>query len=104
MDTISGDELGIKATLGHIGKFDPAEEYICIFGVHRNFFAINGIKDENQVAVFLSFIGPNNYALLRDLLVPKKSHEKSLAALFETLPQYFKLNPVIFSERFRFHR
>ena len=65
---------------------------------------MNGIKDEMQVLAFLSFIGPNNYALLCDLLVPKKPHEKSLVALFETLLKHFKLNPVIIAERFRFHR
>ena len=64
---------------------------------------MNGIKDEKQVAVFLSVIGPNNYALLCDLLVPKKPHEKSLAALFETLLKYFKLNFVIIAECFHFH-
>ena len=37
MDTISGDELGIMATLGHVGKFDPTKEYICIFGAHIKF-------------------------------------------------------------------
>ena len=62
-----------------------------------------GIKDKKQVAVFLSVIGPNNYALLCDLLVPKKPHEKSLAALFETLLKYFKLNFVIIAECFHFH-
>ena len=65
---------------------------------------MNGIKDEKQVAVFLSVIGPNNYALLCDLLIPKKPYEKSLVALFETLLVHFKLNPVIIAECFRFHQ
>ena len=64
---------------------------------------MNGIKDEKQVAVFLSVIGCNNYALLLDLLIPKKPHEKSLVALFETFPKDFMLNPVIIAECFRFY-
>ena len=66
-------------------------------------FAVNGIKDEKQVAVFLSVIGSNNYALLCELLVPKNPHEKLLVTLFETLLKHFKLNPVIVAERFCFH-
>ena len=65
---------------------------------------MNGIKDEKQVAVFLSFIGPKNYALLCDLLVPKKPHEKSLVALFEALLKYFMLSPVIIAECFRYYQ
>ena len=68
------------------------------------FFAANGIKDEKKVAVFLSVIGPKNYALLRDLLAPDKPQQKSLAVLFETLRKHFEPKPVIIAERFRFHR
>ena len=93
------------ATLGHIGKFDPADESISAYLERVElFFAANGIEDPKQVAVFLSVIGPKNYALLRDLLAPVKPQEKSLAALFETLRKHFKPKPVIIAERFRFHR
>ena len=30
-DTVSGDELGFMATLGHIGKFDPADKSISAY-------------------------------------------------------------------------
>ena len=93
------------ATLGHIGKFDPADESISAYLEHVElFFAANGIEDPKQVAVFLSVIGPKNYVLLRDFLAPVKPQEKSLAALFETLRKYFEPKPVIIAERFRFHR
>ena len=93
------------ATLGHIGKFDPADESISAYLERvKLFFAANDIEDPKQVAVFLSVvIGPKNYALLRDLLAPVKPQEKSLAALFETLWKHFEPKPVIIAERFRFH-
>ena len=105
LDTISGDELGFMATLGHIGKFDPADESISAYleRVELSFVA-NSIEDPKQVAVFLSFIGAKNYALLRDLLAPVKPQEKSLAALFETLRKHFEPKPVIIAECFRFHQ
>ena len=91
------------ATLGHIGKFDPADESISAYLERVElFFAANGIEEPKQVAVFLSVIGPKNYALLRDLLAPVKPQEKSLAALFETLQKHFEPKPVIIAERFRF--
>ena len=103
-DTISGDELGVMTTFGHIEKFDPTNCISTYLEHVEILFAVNDIKDEKQVAVFLSVIGPNNYALLCDLLIPKKPHEKSLAALFETLLKYFKLNFVIIAECFHFHQ
>ena len=47
------------------------------------FFATNSIKDEKQVAVLLSVIGPKIYALLCDLLAPEKPQHKSVGVLFE---------------------
>ena len=99
-DTISGDELGFMAILGHIGKFDPADESISAYLERVElFFAVTDIEDPKQVAVFLS-----NYALLCDFLAPVKPQEKSLAVLFETLRKHFEQKPVIIAERFRFHR
>ena len=93
------------ATLGHIGKFDPTEENISAYLERVElFFAANGIKDEKQVAVFLSVIGPKTHALLHDLLAPDKPQEKSLAVLWETLRKHFEPKPVIIAERFRFRR
>ena len=93
------------ATLGHIGKFDPADESISAHLEHVElFFAANGIEDPKQVAAFLSVIGPKNYALLHVSLAPVKPQEKSLAALFETLRKHFELKPVIIAEHFRFYR
>ena len=41
--------------LGHIGKFDPAEESISVYlECVELFFATSGIKDEKQVAVLNS--------------------------------------------------
>ena len=93
------------ATLGHIGKFDPADKSISAYlEPVELFFATNSIEDPKQVAVFLSVIGPKNYALLHDLPAPVKPQEKSLVALFETLRKHFEPKPVIIAEHCRFHR
>ena len=93
------------ATLGHIGNFDPAEESTSVDLERMElFFAANGMKDEKQVAILLSVIGPKIYALLRDLLAPEKPQDKSVATLSETLRKHFEPKPVIIAERFRFHR
>ena len=92
-------------TLGHLGKLDPTEECISAYLERVElFFAANGIKDEKQVPVLLSMIGPKNFSLLRDLLAPDKPQEKSVAVLFETLKKHYEPKPVIIAERFRFHR
>ena len=99
-DTLSGDKLEYMATMGHIGKFDPAEESISMYKKHvKLFFAANSIKDEKQVAVPLSVIGPKIYALLSNLLAPENPQDKSVAALSE---KHFEPKPVIIAERFHF--
>ena len=68
------------------------------------FFQANEIAEEKQVAVFLSVVGATTYALLRDLLAPKKPHEKSLGDLFAALKTHFEPKPLVIEQRFHFHR
>ena len=77
MDIISDDELGFMATLGHIGKFNSADESISAYLERIElFFAANGIEDEKQMAVFLSVIGAKNYAY-SVICWHLKSHKKN---------------------------
>ena len=105
MNVTSGDEQGIMATLGHIGKFELTEENISAYLEHVElFFTANGIKDKKKVAMLLSVIGPKIYALLRDLLAPDKLQDKSVTHLLEMLEKHYELKPVIITKRFHFHR
>ena len=105
MDTTSGNKLGFMATLGQIGKFDPADESIFAYLEYVElFFAANSIEDKRQIAVFLSVIGHKNYTLHHDLQALKKPQKKSLTTLSETLRKYLEPKPVIIAEPFCFQQ
>ena len=87
------------ATLGHTGKFDPAEERISAYLEHvEPFFVVKSMLDKRQVPVLLSVIGPKIYTLLHDLLAPEKLQDKSVMVLSEILLKHFEPKLVIIAE------
>ena len=59
---------------------------------------------EKQVAVLLTAIGGETYALLRSLLAPVKPKDTSFEELSQVLQRHFEPKPLIIAERFHFHR
>ena len=69
------------------------------------FLLANGIEDDKRkVAVLVTVIGQKAYALLRNLLVPTKPHEKKYAELVEEMRNHLKPKLLTIAERFKFNR
>ena len=93
------------STVGSLAEFKPDSERIEAYLERvQLFFDANGIKDDKQVAILLTVIGSNIYALLSSLLAPTKPREKSFQELSETLRHHFDPKPLVIAERFHFHR
>ena len=61
------------ASFGRLEEFSPEKETISNYLERVEiFFLANSIADGKKVAVFLSVVGGNIYALLRNLLSPAK--------------------------------
>ena len=60
------------------------------------------ITDEKNVAVLITVVGSEMYALLSDLIAPAKSATKSYSDLVDVLKSHLK--PVIIAEQFHLHR
>ena len=56
------------------------------------------------MAVLLTAIGSDTYALLRSLLAPTKPRDKTFQDLTDTLQRHFDPKPLVIAERFHFHR
>ena len=80
------------------GSFSPYMERAKIF------FQANDVAKAKQLSVFLSVIGRENFALLRDLLAPDGLQGKSLNDVIEVLQQHFEPKLQITAECFHFHR
>ena len=68
------------------------------------YFEANGIKEEKQLAVFLSSIGGKTYELLQNLLAPTLPKDKLLAEVIAVLEKHFDSKPAVIAERFKFHK
>ena len=90
---------------GTVGPFNDEEETWTQY-VERleQYFIANEVEDDKkQRAIFLSVCGPKTYALLRDLLQPKKPSETDLKVIVKTLEEHFLPRPNVIVERFKFH-
>ena len=93
------------ATYGKLQEYKPEAESIAAYLERVEiFFQANNIAADKQVPVFLSVVGGRMYSLLRDLTVPEKPQDKTLAHLSETLKSHFQPKPLVITERFYFHR
>ena len=93
------------ALLGRIDSFDLKTDNITKY-IERveQYFIANDVTDEKkQTAIFLTVIGNETYSLLRNLLAPKSPAGKTVKALWETLTDHLKPQPIITAERYKFY-
>ena len=81
-------------TVGKLTEFDPKSDSITAY-VERValYFQANEVAEGKQVAVFLSAIGPQTYALLRSLVTPAIPKHKTFAELIEILKEHYEPKP-----------
>ena len=90
--------------VGRIGEYDPQSESITTYLERLALYMeANGVADDKKVAVLLTVIGPKTYGILKSLLSPTLSQDKSLDALVEALKLHYDPKPSVISERFRFY-
>lgn len=92
-------------TYGKVGEFQESEETWTQY-VERleQYFEANEIEEASKRrAIFLSVCGRKTYALLRDLLQPKKPKDVELKDIFTELEKHYLPKPSVIVERFKFH-
>ena len=67
------------------------------------FFRANTISEDDQVAIFLSYIGVEAYDLLRNLQAPNLLLNTDLAVVIKTLEEHFEPKPNVINKGFKFH-
>ena len=67
------------------------------------FFIMNGVKEDKQVALFLSRLGTKTYAVFKILTAPAVPSDCYLAQIKEKLVSHFKPKLPVIAERFLFH-
>ena len=93
------------AAIGQVETFDAGRESIAAYLERVELFlAANAVPVERQVPVFLTLVGGQTYALLRDLLSPAKPADKTLKQLMDALRGHYEPKKVVMAERFLFHQ
>ncbi|XP_066955294.1 uncharacterized protein [Macrobrachium rosenbergii] len=91
--------------LGNVADYNPDLEDFDVY-VERVqlFFTVNDIEEEKKTAVFLTLVGPKNYAILRDLIHPSNPNSKTFDELILVLKNHFSPVRSVIAERFKFNR
>ena len=92
------------ATYRKINEYDESELWTQYVECLEQYFLANDIKDAaKQRTIFLSMCGGKTYALVRDLLQPKKPVETELKDIYKELEKHYPPKPSEIVERFKFH-
>ena len=67
------------------------------------FFKANTISEDDQVAIFLSYIGVEAYDLLRNLQAPNLPLNRDFAVVIKTLEEHIESKPNVINKGFKFH-
>ena len=87
------------SVIGKLQEFKPETERFSTYAERlKLYFDANGVSEDRKVAVFLTVIGPKNYALLSDFYTPTKPRDIALEDLIKTPA------PIVIAERFHFHK
>ena len=93
---------------GYIGKIEAFDESLETWDSYierlEQYFKVNKVEEDMQVAALLSLIGGKTYTLLRNLTSPQKPAEKTYADIVKTLKNHLSPVPLQIAERHRFHQ
>ena len=110
--------MSSTSLFGVLGEFDPSTELFTAYLERlEQFFIANSIgqcsadasqeviaaADKEKVAVFISVLGKNSYAILRDLCSPDSPKDKSFSQLCDKLKDHYKPKRLEVAETYRFH-
>ena len=111
--------MSSTSLFGVLGEFDPSTELFTAYLERlEQFFIANSIgqcsadasqeviaaADKKKVAVFISVMGKNSYAILRDLCSPDSPKDNSFSQLCDKLKDHYKPKRLEVAETYRFHR
>ena len=90
--------------IGNIEPYDDSSEDIDTYISRIElFFIANSVKDNKQVATFLTLVGPKIFHLIQNLVSPLSPAECSYPDLVKALKAHFKHKVIIIYERYKFH-
>ena len=78
--------------------------YWRLFERFKFFLAVSKVEEAQRVPHLLNSLGTKICAVLKNLVVPQKPSECTLAQITELLIRHFKPKPPVIAEHFAFHK
>lgn len=92
------------STIGRMGKLNPHEEEIESYVMRlKHYFKANNVKEENQVSMLITVIGPKTLDVLSDLVSPDSEDSKEYKNIIEVLEGHFSAKRLVVAERFTYY-
>ena len=92
----------IRGTIGTLAEFTVNDDWSLWFERFEQFVKVNDVRQDKQVSLFLTLIGNDTYALLRNLCSPVKPANSSLAELSTIMQDHLNPKPSIITQRYKF--
>lgn len=92
----------VTGTIGNIAEFSLQDEWSLWYERFEQYVLANDIQDGKKVALFLTLIGSEAYALLRNLCTPALPSSKTISELSEIMQTHLQPKPSIITERYKF--
>lgn len=92
----------MAALLGSINEFSRSDNWTLWHERLEQFFLANDVKDEKKAALFLTLIGKEGYAILRNLCAPDLPSSKNYIELASIMKSHMDPKPNVMLERYKF--
>ena len=68
------------------------------------FFEVDSVAEDKKVPTILTLMGNKMYALLRNIISPRRPRDLSFEEIVDNLAKHLDPKPIVIAERFKFHK
>ena len=92
----------VNNTIGSISEYSMNQDWNNWYERFEQYIIANDIAEGKWTSLFLTLIGSEAYALLRNLCTPQSPSSKTLNELADLMTNYLKPKPSVIAERYKF--
>mgnify|MGYP000067250698 CR=1 FL=1 len=90
--------------IGQVEEFIPGSDWKHYVERVEMFFEVNSVAEDKKVPTILTLMGNKMYALLRNIVSPRRPRDLSFEEIVDNLAKHLDPKPIVIAERFKFHK
>ena len=90
--------------IGQVEEFIPGSDWKHYVERVEMFFEVNGVAEDKKVPTILTLMGNKMYALLRNIVSPRRPRYLSFEEIVDNLVKHLDPKPIVIAEHFKFHK